>query len=704
MRTGLLPQLRRWVSQGRPGLLPLGLLNGIRRSALEERHRWVLWLPVALGTGTALYFAAPVEPPPWVAGAALGLFVGLIAASFQGRNGWVRACLAGMAVLTLGFAVAKLQEMRVAAPVLERPMITHLTGRVSGLDWGSKGLRVILDQVRSGRLPDPPARVRILIQKGAGQIRVGQGVGLTAQLMPPPGPSAPGDNDFGRAAFFAGIGATGFSFGAAQSTPLAHPPGPWDRLTGFVEDMRARMTLRIRAQLPKSEGAIATAIITGERGGIDPDDEAALRDAGLAHVLAIAGLHMALVGAGLFWLVRAALAAIPALALGYPIKKWAASVSIVAAAFYIVISGVSSSATRAFVMLAMMLLAILLDRPALSMRSLGLAAMILLLVRPVSITEPGFQMSFAAVASLVAVAEWEQRRARLVPHSWLYRHIRGIALTSLVASFATLPFAMYYFGRATHYAVLGNLLAMPLMGLVTMPSAALSVAAMPFGLEHVPLQLMGWSIDGMLRLGRFVSGLPGAVTVTPAFPLSALVSITLGGLWILLWRLSWRWWGLVPVAAGIALALTAQRPDMLIASDARTIALRGGDGLLHFPRAPKDRFAATRWLLRDGDGRDWRDAVGEASFSCDGLGCIAERHGLVIAMSSRPEALDADCDRADIVVSTAPLIPCAKPRLALGAQQIADGGGYAVTLSPLRAISVNRQRGARPWVITEPVQ
>ena len=96
--------------------------------------------------------------------------------------------------------------------------------------------------------------------------------------------------------------------------------------------------------------------------------------------------------------------------------------------------------------------------------------------------------------------------------------------------------------------------------------------------------------------------------------------------------------------------------------------------------------------------------MGEASFSCDGLGCIAERHGLVIAMSSRPEALDADCDRADIVVSTAPLIPCAKPRLALGAQQIADGGGYAVTLSPLRAISVNRQRGARPWVITEPVQ
>jgi competence protein ComEC len=674
------------------------ILAGIRQRALEERHRWPLWLPVALGGGTALYFAAPAEPPLWLAWAAVGLFAALAWAGFASTGLWLRAGMTVTAALVLGFAVAKLQEARVAAPVLQRPLVTHLTGRVAGLDWGSKGLRVILDQVRSGRLPDPPARVRILIQKGADGLRVGQGVGLTAQLMPPPGPAAPGDNDFGRAAFFARIGAIGFSFGAAQTTPLAHAPGAWDRLSTFVEDMRARMTLRIRTQLPKSEGAIATAIITGERGGIDPEDEAALRDAGLAHVLAIAGLHMALVGAGLFWLVRAILATIPAVALAYPIKKWAAMVAVGGAGFYIVISGASSSATRAFVMLAMMLVAILLDRPALSMRSLGLAATILLLARPVAITEPGFQMSFAAVASLVAVAEWEQRRPRLIPHGWLYRHMRGIVMTSLVASFATLPFAMYYFGRATHYAVLGNLLAMPVMGLVTMPAAAFSVAAMPFGLEHAPLQLMGWSIDMMLRLGRFVSGLPGAVTVTPAFPLSALISITLGGLWILLWRLNWRWWGLLPVLAGIVLALTAPRPDLMIASDARTVALRGPDGLLFFPRPPKDRFAAARWLLRDGDSRDWRDAVAGSAASCDGLGCIASRGGLVIAISSRPEALADDCAQADIVVSAAPVMSCEKPRLALGAREIADEGGYAIILTPLRAISVNQWRGIRPWV------
>jgi competence protein ComEC len=682
---------------------PAQLWKGLQRAALAERHRWILWLPVALGTGTALYFTAPVEPPLWAGWAVIFLFAVAAWAALASNTVWIRAGLALLAALALGFATAKLREARVAAPVLARPAVTHLTGRVAGLDWGRSGLRVVLDQIRSGGLPDPPDRLRLLVRKGAEGLRVGQGVGVTAQLMPPPGPAAPGDNDFGRAAFFARIGATGFAYGGLEIAPLPRPPGAWEQVTGFVEALRDGMTRRIRAQLPESQGAIASAIITGERGGIDAEDEAALRDAGLAHVLAIAGLHMALVGAGLFWLVRALLAGIPSLALAYPIKKWAALAALLGAGFYILISGASSSAMRAFVMLAMMLLAIMLDRPALSMRSLGLAATILLLARPEAITEPGFQMSFAAVASLVAVAEWEQRRGRSVPRGWFFRHLRATALTSLVASFATLPFAMFYFGRATHYAVLGNLLAMPVMGLAVMPAAALSVAAMPFGLEHVPLQFMGWSIGWMLRLGRFVSGLPGAVTVTPAFPLAALALIALGGLWLLIWRRVWRWWGVLPVLAGIVLALITPRPDLLIAPDARTIALRGPDGLLYFPRPPKDRYNAARWLLRDGDSRDWHEAIGWRFMRCDGLGCVARPGQLTIAMALRPEALDDDCAKANIVVSATPVIACAKPQLVLDAQKIMRGGGYAVTFSPLNAISVNQWRGTRPWVV-EPSQ
>ena len=299
----------------------------------------------------------------------------------------------------------------------------------------------------------------------------------------------------------------GYAYGPPTlvSGPSTH--GFFERIADAVEHLRWRMTERIHAVLPGSTGAIAAAIITGDRGGISEDDESALRDAGLAHVLAIAGLHMALVGLGLFYAIRAGLALIPSIALTQPIKKWAAVAALCGAAFYLVISGARAATTRAFIMLAMMLLAILFDRPAISMRSLALAAALILLTRPESLIEPGFQMSFAAVTGLVAVAEWEQRRAREtdgipIRFASLRRYLWGITVTSFVGSIATMPFAAFHFDRATHYAVLGNLGAMPIMGFVTMPAAAISVILMPFRLDAVPLHVMGWGIDAMLSVGR----------------------------------------------------------------------------------------------------------------------------------------------------------------------------------------------------------
>ena len=530
--------------------------------------------------------------------------------------------------------------------------------------------------------------------RSVSRFQPGEGISLTARLLPPPGPSEPGDSDFGRAAFFQGISAVGFAYGTPISAPLAAEPGLAARIASRIDILREAMTGRIRAALPGSDGAIASALITGKRGGIEPDDEAALRDAGLAHVLAIAGLHMALVGMGLFWLVRAVLAAFPGIVLNHPIKKWAACAALLGAGFYLVISGATASSTRAFVMMAMMLLTILMDRPALSMRSLALAAGILLLWRPESVTEPGFQMSFAAVAALIAVAEWEQRRERLVPHGTLYRYLRGIFLTSLVGSIATMPFAIFTFDRATHYAVLGNLLAMPVMGLVVMPSAALGVMTMQFGLETIPLHVMDWGIDVMLAIGRFVSGLPGAVTVSRAWPVGALAAMSLGGLWLALWRTGWRWFGVIPVLAGLMIALMTKPPDLLVAADARTIAIRGSDGRLLFPRPPKDRFAAARWLARDGDARAVKEAIGGAK--CDAQSCVmTATDGSLIAMPYRLEAMMEDCAHAAILISAVPAENCAGPKLFLDARAIASGGGYAFTDG--QALSVRTWRGNRPW-------
>jgi competence protein ComEC len=349
-------------------------------------------------------------------------------------------------------------------------------------------------------------------------------------------------------------------------------------------------------------------------------------------------------------------------------------------------------------MLAMVMVAILLDRPALSMRSLALAAGILLLARPQDVAEPGFQMSFAAVAALIAVAEWEQGRQRLNPHGLLFRWVRGVATTSLVGSLATLPFAPFHFGRATHYAVLGNLIAMPVMGFWVMPAAALSVVLMPFGLEAGALQLLGKGIAVMVAMGRFVSGLPGAVTLEPALPLPALLLMTAGGLWLAIWRNGWRWWGVVPVMLGIAVAVRAPLPDMLVAGDARTVAIRGPDGLLHFVRKPADKFIAREWLRRDGDSRDIEDAMGVTGMTCDGVGCVVKGRVLV-AVSFKPESLAEDCERALVLVSAAAAPNCKGPAFVIDQKAGAEGEGWRITLSSTpTAESVRQYRGDRPWV------
>jgi competence protein ComEC len=680
-------------------------------AATAERERWPLWLPAGLAAGIAIYFALPLEP-----GAALGLGLGLSGvllgvAAVLSPETWLRVVLAALASVLIGFGVAKLHTEIVSAPVLaHRAGPATLEGRVDQAQVHGKGIRATLTMISADRLRGAPMpyRVRIYFRKGGEVLAPGEVIRAKAVLMPPPGPSSPNDYDFGRAAYYMRLGAVGYAYGEPEVIIAAPPTLFSQRVAVGIEELRHRMTARIHAVLPGSTGAIAATLITGDRGGISDEDEASLRDAGLAHVLAIAGLHMALVGLGLFWAVRALLALVPAIALRYPIKKWAALIAVGGALFYLVISGASAATERAFIMLAMMLMAIVFDRPALSMRSVALAATIILLISPESLIEPGFQMSFAAVIGLVAVAEWEQRRnaahegeVSTLPFPAVRRYMRGIAITSFVGSIATLPYAAFHFDRATHYAVLGNLGAMPIMGFVVMPSAALSVILMPLGLDRVPLHMMSWGIDAMLAVGHWVSRLPGAVSVVAAWPVSALIVVSLGGLWTALWRGRWRWFGIAPMAAGVALAYFYKPPDILISRDATTIAMRGADGALHLVGQPRDKYSATEWLKRDGDERVAEDAIGAPTSltRCDAMGCITHINGYTIAASFRMDALREDCASADIVIAAMPVRgQCTGPKRIIDRFDIARNGAYALWLGhDIRVQSTQDARGIRPW-------
>ena len=676
---------------------------------VAEQTRWPLWLPVFFGSGIGLYFSLPIEPARSLLVAAGALAALCFAASLATRRALVRALLATVMAVSLGFGAAKLREEIVAAPILEKPIgPIPVDGCVEYAQAHGKGVRVLLSHLRSDAFAPAgtPQEIRIGFRSGAEGLRPGDRIHAMIVLMPPPGPAAPGAYDFGRTAFFLRLGAVGYAYGRPDLI-AREPPTLFGSTAGeWIRRLRFKMTERVHAVLPGSTGSIAAALITGDRGGIAEQDEQALRDAGLAHVLAIAGLHMALVGLGIFWIVRAVLALFPALALHHPIKKWAALAALSGAGFYLVISGAGPPSIRAFTMLAMMLLAILVDRPAISMRAIALAATIILLVEPESLVEPGFQMSFAAVAGLIGVAEWEQAH-RVASERWarpnfvgVRRYVRGIATTSFVGSIATVPFAIYHFDRATHFAVLGNLLAMPIMGFITMPAAALSVALMPLGLDVLPLRIMGLGIEIMLAVGSWVSHLPGAVSVAAAWPVSALMLISLGGLWCVIWRRSWRWLGLIAIAGGIVLAYTQRVPDLLIGRDGSTAAIRTHGGALAFIGWPRDGYTASEWLKRAGDGRDPADAVGTSrdGVRCDGLGCVARApSGKVIAVPARPDALGDDCALADVVVGNVDASPCRKPALILGREQIERAGGYAVWLTPLRLQSVQDARGDRPW-------
>jgi competence protein ComEC len=682
----------------------------IGENALAERDRWPLWLAPGLGAGIGLYFALPSEPALWTAIGALVIAVCCAVAARRAAYPAIIAMLALCTAANLGFSIAKFRTDLIARPVLQHKIgYAGFTARVESIEAHGKGFRAVLGHVEPDRKlrGDVPWRIRLYFRHVPEMLRPGSWISFRASLMTPPAPAAPGDYDFGRWAFYEGIGAVGFSFG--QPTLILPREGETfsERWNARLERLRNAMTARVRSVLPGSEGGVAAAMITGETGGIDTEDYSAYRDSGLVHVLSISGLHLALAGGFFFWIVRALLALFPSIALHYPIKKWAAVAALLGATFYLFVSGCQAPAVRSYIMLAMMFLAILADRPALSMRSVMLAAALILLIEPESLTEPGFEMSFAAVIGLIAIAEWGEKgeHARegtpFGPFRRVWRYLVGIVIASMIATLATTPFAIFHFDRSTQYGALSNLVSLPIADFVIMPAATLAMIAMPFGLDRWPLLLMGKGVVMMTAVAHWVAKLPGAASVAVVWPEYALVVVAIGGLWIAFWRRSWRWVGLVPVCAGIAAALLASRPDLLVARDGKTIALRLPDGSLGFLREPSDDYAAEIWLRRDGDAREVQAAIAKPGqgIRCDELGCIATlASGETVAAISRTQALE-DCASADVVVSAVPTWRrCTGPKLVIDKFDLARNGGYAVWLNGEPIIeTVEGERGQRPW-------
>ena len=672
-----------------------------------EGERRLLWLPVCFGAGIGVYFALTFEPPLWF---------GFAAASAAGAGAFLlqkRPLLCELALaLTMfcaGFALIGETSWQRQAPALERHLgPVMVSGRVLDINSVDRGWRVILapDPLPGLDASQQPLRLQIHIGPASDLLAPGDHVDMRASLYPVPGQILPGAHDMQREAYFAQIGGVGYSLGPAHRSADKTSEGSGGWREG-LRHLRTEMSRRIIAVLPGSTGGVASALITGKRGAISEQIKDAFRQSGLQHLLAIAGLHLGLVGGFVFFTVRFALALVPWVALRYPIKKIAAVAALVVLACYLLLSGGAIPTERAFVMNGLVFAAILIDRLRISMRICALAAGFVLAIEPESLVGVSFQMSFGAVVALIAVYEtYGSRLGRLLHRpSWPGRvlgYAAAVVVTTVVVTIGTDPFSVYHFHHIALYSPLANVVAVPLSAVWTLPWGVVTCLLMPFGLERLALIPMGWGIDATIFVAQAVSTLPGNVWPMPRLPAAGLVLISFGGLWLCLWRQAWRRWGVFAIAAGLAGMALTQPPDILLADLGRFLAVRSADGAYWSTADHGEQIEAS--FLREETGLDvlpWPAGDGDQAMGCADALCRYSARGRIVAIVTGSAALPVDCGSFDAIVSQVPAgFRCRSVIPVVDRINSWRLGAVALWLDArdITIESANGNRGDRPWV------
>jgi competence protein ComEC len=690
--------------------------SGVWPGALEKLREWARaetgagrllpWVPVALGTGIALYFTAAREP---VLSVAIVSAAALATAALLLRRSRFFTSAVMVAGVAAGFATAAFRTAYVGHEVLTRLAYSvSLSGFVEARDIRERTDRFVLrvTEIEGARLKTRLERVRLSVRKGMAPA-VGSFVEMKARLQPPLTPLRPGSYDFSRDLFFQGIGASGFVTGGITVRDPPTTGGLSLHYAAFMQDLRDAIDARIRVTLDGDKRAIATALLTGRRDAITTPVNDAMFISGLGHVLSISGYHMAVVAGVVFFVIRALLALVPVLTVSFPIKKWAAGVALFAAAFYLLLSGAEVATQRSFYMTAVVLIAVMADRRAVTFRTLALSAIVVLVLAPEALVHPSFQMSFAATLGLVALVQIGMPRLFATPENsaaakvalWGGRELITLTLASLVAGFATTPYAAFHFHRVTPYGVLANLAAMPVVSAVVMPAGMLGLVAMPFGFDGFFWWLMGVGIDWMIAVTEWVASLPGAIGRITAFGTGPLIVASLGIVLLGLLRTPLRWSGAVLLVVSVIWIFAIPQPDILISGDGHNVAVRGRDGRLHVIKVAKDAFLIREWLAADADNRDPADTSLGDGVSCDEEGCVlAMADARLVARSLKPESLADDCARAVLIVSTtSPPVGCRATVIEL--KRLRAQGAMALYWSRRGwTVEAVRSRGTdRPW-------
>lgn len=672
------------------------------RALLDARGLLFVWVPVFLGIGIAIWFALPFEPTPG-GYAVVGLVLALaMLARWKGPEP-LHPLAVACACLGLGVLAAGFRAHQVAAPMLEFRYYGAVQGRIIEIDRSQSDAlrltldRVVLEDVAPARTP---ARVRISLQGQGFVPNPGQVILLTAFLSAPDGPSEPGGFDFRRMAFFRQLGAVGYS--RAPVMLWAEP----EEGTQLINRLRTWLAAGMMAAVPGEAGAFAAGAMTGDRSGIGLETVQALRDSNLAHLLAISGMNMAFLTGFVFMLLRYGLALLPFVALRVNSKKLAAAVAFGVALFYLLLSGSNVATERAFLMVGVMLGAVLLDRRALTMRSVAISAVVLLLAEPEALGEPGFQLSFAATVVLIAgFGALDRAILREKLPRWMLP-VFTMVLTSVLAGLATAPFAAATFNRFTDYGLLANVLTAPMMS-VLMAAGATAALLAPIGLAMPALWVMEQAARWILFVAHWVAGLEGAVTPVVQPGPWVIPVLTLAGIWLLCWPARGRWLAVAPAVLAFAGWGMGERPQLLIASDGALVGLLAAEGrALSAPRG--GGFMAQTWLQDDGDLAAQEVAATRVGFR----GPTPVRRfevsgwrGVALRGKGAEAALAQACASADLVILPASVKP-AKPKgrcVVIGREVLEATGALALQVSPDHLDLHPARYGARIWMSKTPV-
>lgn len=667
---------------------------------------------MAFASGIVAWFALPA--PPWWSGFCL-LCGGLAAVGivpWPGRANYPhlsRAVLVLPLLVMAGCMAIWARSAMVGEAPLERPIAGTFTARVLQIE-PQPALdrdRLILAMREPGTSRAIKVRVNVPGMNIAAHVGIGDVVRFKGRLMPPAPPMLPGAYNFARTAWFGGIAGSGSVLGEVDVVERGRSGGGW------LSGVRRSLADHIRAKIGDERAGIATAFVTGDRGGITKSDDEAMRDSGLAHLLSVSGLHVGAVVGAVYMLFVRVLALFPWLALRVRLPVAAAAAGALAGVAYTLLSGSEVPTVRSCIGSLLVLAALALGREPLSLRMLAVAAFCVMLLWPEAVTGPSFQMSFGAVLALVAVGTSAPAKAFMAPRDQALvvkalRHLAMLLVTGVVIDLALMPIGLFHFHRAGIYGALANVIAIPLTTFVVMPLLAGALILDAVGAGGPVWWLAQLSIDLLTAIAHWIASRPAAVTILPAGGNGAFMLFVTGGLWVGLWSGRIRWLGLPPALLGAGLLAMAAPADILISGDGRQVGLvEAGGERLFVLRDGGEGYARDNLMELAGmEGEpvtldQWRGARCNPDFCAIGI----EREGVTWRLlvsrgrDAVPErALAAACDRSDIVVSDRWLPRSCTPRwFKADRDSLALTGGVAVHLKDARVDTVARSEGRHGW-------